>query len=129
MDVGADGSGLQRREEVFRLGVDDDLGSKGIKCPLLGCPFPARAGRAEFGVDEGGKRVLPGPGGDPGVARGEIHFAQLTAQSWMSLRFVLGLDELLGFAPIPRVKAGVVECLVVEAVENTAPAEEAPGRV
>jgi hypothetical protein len=47
----------------------------------------------------------------------------------MSLRFVLGLDELLGFAPIPRVKAGVVECLVVEAVENTAPAEEAPGRV
>ena len=122
--VGGDGAGAEDGEEVFGLGLDQGAGADEVEGGIFGGGAPAGLGGAGFEADDLVEDVLPGAGGDEGIAVAEVNAGEAEVHGGLLAGLVHGGEEAVGLGAVAGFEAGEGFGGVIKRVEDAFAAEE-----
>ncbi len=119
MDIGADGTRLERLQQMLGLGLNDHLVAETRQRLVFGGRKPAFFSGTLFSFHQRVERGLPGAGGDAGIDARQICFGNLQIERGLAQSLIFGQHDLLGAVAILGLETGTFAGLSVHAVKST----------
>ena len=120
VQVRRDRAGLEHRQEMLRVGFDDDTGSNVIEGGMFDGAQPAGLGGIVLGFDERINGVLPGAFAQTVITRGKEGLRHLQIHGWLAHGLILRQDKLGRFAGVFRAEAFPPAGVRIETIKRAA---------
>jgi len=120
VDISADCAGLKAGQQVFGLRLNNHAMANEVQRLLFRGTLPAILGGTLFGLNDGIKRLLLGPGGDALICPGKISLGDLQIQLWLTDGFIAGVEKGFGLGTVLGAQAFLLAGFRVFDVEHAA---------